>query len=188
MENQFCFSHILKIYQPQSQTQIILDGALYSIGRHPENSIVIPSQFISRIHALLVRIDHPGKEKIAFRIIDGNQQGRRSINGIAINGKFYRSHILQNGDHIRLGSAVEATYEIVPIVSPKFMKYLNFTQVKPLDKNIQSNEFKQTFTDIHFSQLITDEINSSNHTLHNPESKNINHQTLMHLGSLFEDC
>ena len=45
-----------------------------------------------------------------FRIIDGNLQGKRSQNGLWVNGQRCYSHDLRNNDVITFSGAVEATY------------------------------------------------------------------------------
>ncbi|NJN24431.1 MAG: PAS domain-containing protein, partial [Acaryochloridaceae cyanobacterium RL_2_7] len=61
-------------------------------------------------HALLLRIPHPKSSACFFRIIDGNLQGKRSQNGILVNGKRCYSHDLHNNDVICFSPNVKATY------------------------------------------------------------------------------
>ncbi|NJM28295.1 MAG: FHA domain-containing protein, partial [Pseudanabaena sp. RU_4_16] len=71
------------------------------------------SQLVSRQHAVLLRVPVPKKSSHLFRIIDGNLQGRRSKNGLLINGKHYFSHILSHGDEIVFSNDTRASYQIV---------------------------------------------------------------------------
>jgi pSer/pThr/pTyr-binding forkhead associated (FHA) protein len=70
----------------------ILTGASVTIGRSPENSIVIPLGTVSRRHALLQQTPH------GYTIIDQN-----SANGLLRNGAPVAQHPLADGDIIRIG-------------------------------------------------------------------------------------
>ncbi|MEO1006563.1 MAG: FHA domain-containing protein, partial [Cyanobacteria bacterium J06638_38] len=58
-----------------------------------------------------------------YRIIDGNSEGKTSVNGLLINGKKVRFHDLKDGDKIIFGPQVEAVYEyreydVFPTIPP----------------------------------------------------------------------
>ena len=104
------FRHILLIEAREFRRRVSLDAPTYSIGRHPGNSIVIPSQFVSRHHATLVRKKSPEAQNFSFSIIDGNCQGTPSSNGLFVNGKRCSSKAIKHGDVIQFGSGAKAQY------------------------------------------------------------------------------
>ncbi|HEX6819729.1 MAG TPA: FHA domain-containing protein [Ktedonobacterales bacterium] len=71
---------------------IKLGEAQLSIGRRPDNRIVLPHQQVSALHALLVR------EGGTYRILD-----RHSTNGVYVNGERQTDYLLELGDEIRIG-------------------------------------------------------------------------------------
>ncbi len=112
--------HLLVIKEHDHQQTIVLEAATYSIGRHPANSIVLNAETVSRQHALLLRIHEPKTGNHFFRIIDGNIQGRRSRNGLWINGKRRFSHDLKDQDLIAFGEEIQATYHLVTGVPDEY--------------------------------------------------------------------
>ncbi|WP_019499649.1 EAL domain-containing protein [Pseudanabaena sp. PCC 6802] len=105
--------HYLIIEDAEGQRKFLLDAATYSIGRNPTNGIVLRSQLVSRQHAILLRVPVPKLSSHMFRIIDGNLQGKRSKNGILIDGKRCFSHILAHGNEIVFSSDTRAYYQVV---------------------------------------------------------------------------
>ncbi|MGK7958227.1 MAG: EAL domain-containing protein, partial [Crocosphaera sp.] len=61
----------------------------------------------------LLKIDDDNSDQPCYRIIDGNLQGKKSTNGIAVNGKHCLSHDLAPGDLIRFGNQSQANYHII---------------------------------------------------------------------------
>lgn len=104
--------HRLIIDSPAFKRVICLQNSYYSIGRHPSNTIVIPSPQISRKHATLVKKINPHLE-VSFHIIDGDLDGNRSRNGIWINGEPFLEHELQHGDVIGFAEDIRAFYQTV---------------------------------------------------------------------------
>lgn len=109
--------HLLVIQDQESRRSISLEAATYSIGRHPTNSIVLHSPRVSRQHAILLRFSDPETDNYFFRIVDGNLQGKRSFNGITVNGKACFSHILKHQDLVVFGQDVKARYHIISNLS-----------------------------------------------------------------------
>jgi diguanylate cyclase (GGDEF)-like protein len=104
--------HILLVTDPQTKQTIYLEAPFYSLGRHSNSSIRIHSQEVSRHHASLIRKDF-ANNKSSYLLIDGNLEGKRSQNGILVNGRKKLSHELKHGDIISFGAeTVKAIYQI----------------------------------------------------------------------------
>jgi pSer/pThr/pTyr-binding forkhead associated (FHA) protein len=104
-------SHTLLITDAKGTRKIPLDGLKYTIGRDVHNDIQLYSRFVSRQHAVLLRV--PGAVgRYLYRIVDGDLSGKPSVNGVIINHhmKIASSHDLCNGDVITLAPNVELTY------------------------------------------------------------------------------
>lgn len=115
--------HVLVINDGKRRA-IALEAAAYSVGRDPSNAIVIDADTISRQHAILLRVPVPGKHQYRYRVIDGNFEGKPSANGVFTNGKKIRTTDLTNGDVIRLGQTIEASYLTVLMGEEEFSHYL----------------------------------------------------------------
>ncbi|WP_299491295.1 ATP-binding protein [Acaryochloris sp. IP29b_bin.137] len=102
--------HFLVVEDEQGKRTIPLMDSTCSIGRDLSNSIVIHSPSASRQHALLMRVTMPDTDCHMFRLIDGNLQGKRSKNGLSVNGQVCTSHDLQHGDEVVFGQDVRARY------------------------------------------------------------------------------
>ncbi|MFO0195648.1 MAG: FHA domain-containing protein, partial [Pseudanabaena sp.] len=64
-------SHTLFITDARGSRKLALDGLKYTIGRDVNNNIQLYSRFVSRQHAVLLRVPGEGG-KYSFRIIDGD--------------------------------------------------------------------------------------------------------------------
>jgi diguanylate cyclase (GGDEF)-like protein len=116
--------HILAVEDTEGQRLLPLESTSHSIGRDSTNSIVLKSKAVSRQHALLLRVTSSDPNNYGFLIIDGNLQGRRSKNGIKVNGKKCHSHRLKNGDQLLLGNLVKIRYLILPLLTDEaFVSY-----------------------------------------------------------------
>jgi hypothetical protein len=115
--------HVLVINDGKRRA-IALEAAAYSIGRDPSNAIVINADTISRQHAILLRVPVPGKNQYRYRVIDGNFEGKSSANGVFSNGKKIGNCDLTNGDVIRFGQTIEASYLTVLMGEEEFSHYL----------------------------------------------------------------
>lgn len=102
--------HLLAIQDKQGRRIVTLEAVTCSIGRDSSNSIVLYSHSVSRQHAILLRVTMPGTDQHIFRIVDGDLQGKRSTNGLIINGKRCFARDLKDGDEIVFGSDVKAKY------------------------------------------------------------------------------
>ncbi len=105
--------HLLVLQDNDGERVVPLDASTYSIGRHQANSIVIQDKAVSRHHALLLRIPDPQSGNFFFRIIDGNLQGKRSHNGLWINGQRCNFQDLKDQDTIAFSTKIQATYHQV---------------------------------------------------------------------------
>jgi FHA domain len=115
--------HVLVINDGKRRA-IALEAAAYSIGRDPSNAIVINADTMSRQHAILLRVPVPGKNQYRYRVIDGNFEGKPSANGVFTNGKKIGTCDLVNGDVIRFGQTIEASYLTVLMGEEEFSHYL----------------------------------------------------------------
>jgi len=102
--------HFLVVEDEQGKRTIPLMDSTCSVGRDNSNSIVIHSPSASRQHALLMRVTMPDSDSHLFRLIDGNLQGKRSKNGLSVNGQACTSHDLKHGDEVIFGQDVRARY------------------------------------------------------------------------------
>ncbi len=110
--------HLLVVQDPQGQRTLPLLETTYSLGRDLRNAIILHSRSVSRQHAILLRVTIPNTDQYGFRIIDGNFQGKRSTNGLFVNGQKCLSHNLQNGDMIAFGkNNIQAKYYVITNLS-----------------------------------------------------------------------
>jgi adenylate cyclase len=80
-----------------------LSGAVCTIGRAPDNAVVIDDPRASRYHAHI-----KSSEDSSFTMVDGavvNGQLRRSANKVFINGEPHLEYRLKNGDRITIGAS-----------------------------------------------------------------------------------
>lgn len=135
--------HLLVIKDLQGQRTIPLQEATYSLGRDSRNAIVLRSRSVSRQHAILLRVTVPETDQYAFRIIDGSFKGKRSTNGLFVNGTKCFSHDLMHGDVIEFGNnQVQAAYYII--------------------SNISEQAFSESCEAEDISRLILEQTNSAN--------------------------
>ncbi len=113
------FYHILIIKEPKNRCIVTLENNVYSIGRAPDNSIVIyEDERVSRYHSTLFKkIINPQTEHYSYWIIDGDSKGRRSTNGLLINGQSRLEHELKHGDIIQFGNSTQGEYYILDFIS-----------------------------------------------------------------------
>lgn len=105
------------IEDTQGRRSVHLEAATYSIGRDSTNLIVLDSKLVSRQHAILLRVTAPETIGYSFRIVDGDLQGKRSTNGLVVNGKRCFSHDLKHGDVVVFGGDVIARYYAISHLS-----------------------------------------------------------------------
>ena len=113
--------HVLIVTDGKGHREIKLQNEAYSLGRGVQCDIVLQSQFVSRHHATLIRRQE--QDGNYYRIIDGDCEGKTSVNGLLVNGKKVRFHDLKHGDKVIFGPQVEAVYEyreydVFPTIPP----------------------------------------------------------------------
>lgn len=85
------------------QWEYFLTGGPCTIGRAPDNTVVLDDPRASRYHAHITPSDDS-----TFTMIDGaviNGELRRSANKVFVNGSPYYEHQLKNGDRITIGAS-----------------------------------------------------------------------------------
>lgn len=102
-------NHLLIIEDDKGQREFTLQKPTHVIGRDRTCDIRLVSQFVSREHAMLRQTMQPNGG-YSYEIVDGNPDGKRSANGLLINGRKLPSCQLQNEDVIVFGPNVQATY------------------------------------------------------------------------------
>lgn len=103
-------AHILIVEDDKGRREIIMKKGKYSMGRGQQCDIRLHSPFVSRHHATLIRqFDEEGY--IYYQVLDGDEQGKLSANGILINGQKVNGETLKHGDKIIFGPQVFAIYQ-----------------------------------------------------------------------------
>ena len=108
--------HILIVEAQDSRRAVALNKAVFSIGRHPQNALVLSGNLVSRHHATIAWLKYStnsGQDDYCYWIIDGKGKRQRSRNGILINGVKKSLHRLQSGDIITIGSETKITYNYI---------------------------------------------------------------------------
>ncbi|PSF38363.1 diguanylate cyclase [Aphanothece hegewaldii CCALA 016] len=113
MSNAQDIRHVLVVEDQKSKRIVSLKESTYSIGRDPTSSIILYDRQVSRHHATLLRVTDYQNHQEYYRIIDGSLQGKKSTNGLTVNGKYCFSQELKTGDAIRFGSKVKASYHLI---------------------------------------------------------------------------
>lgn len=105
-------NHLLIIEDGKGRRKFILGKSRYSIGRDRKCDIRLASLFVGRHHANLVqRLHEDGSYH--YRIVDGDFEGKPSVNGILINGHKLQGHDLKNEDVIVFGPSVRMIYFVL---------------------------------------------------------------------------
>ncbi len=113
--------HILVVDDETGRRTFGLEAATYSVGRDPTNAITVTGEGVSRQHAILLRVPQAGN--YSFRIMDGNSEGKPSLNGIKINGRRTASHALVNQDEIVFAPDVTASYYSIEMTDSDYETY-----------------------------------------------------------------
>ncbi|MBD2102641.1 FHA domain-containing protein [Leptolyngbya sp. FACHB-261] len=102
--------HLLIVEDSAGSREFLLQRAKYTLGRDPSSDIQVRSQFVSRQHALLLRLPEAERGQYRYRLIDGDLEGRPSANGLMVRNQRVSSCDLQAGDVVVLGPDAKLTY------------------------------------------------------------------------------
>ena len=104
------FDHTLVVTDDSGTRKMPLVGDKYTIGREADNTVRLNSDFVSRYHAILLKVNN-GDRFGTYRIIDGSDAGKLSKNGIVLNAlKKVSSYDLQDGDIVTFAPEVHILY------------------------------------------------------------------------------
>ncbi len=105
---------ILSLDDSPGQLAINLNKNVYVIGRHSSCAIKLSGDNISRHHGTLIKKKSALGEYF-YLLIDGNLDGKKSQNGIFVNGQQISNHRLENNDEIIFATRENtATFDILP--------------------------------------------------------------------------
>ncbi len=111
--NEIPNNHILLITDAKGTRKIALKELKYTIGRDISNNISINSKYVSRQHAILLRVPGNIAGTHLYRVIDGDLAGKPSVNGVIINSSSkVATYELSHGDIISLAPDAQITYLI----------------------------------------------------------------------------
>ena len=131
--------HVLIVESPESRRAVSLNVSVFSIGRHPNNDLIVSDPLASRHHATVAWMRYTeavDKNDYAYWIIDGKGKRKPSRNGITVNGKKKPLHRLISGDVIRIGKGIKISYNYIAN-STENSQFLNYcsgdrTEYKPI--------------------------------------------------------
>lgn len=127
--------HILIVESQDSRRAVALNTAVFSIGRHPQNALVVSGTLVSRHHATIAWLEYStdsGQKDYCYWIIDGKGKRKRSRNGISINGTKKSLHRLQSGDVVTIGSETKITYNYIARTT-ETSEFLNYCDMQKAD-------------------------------------------------------
>lgn len=140
MSNASELRHVLVIEDQKSRRIVPLTENTYDLGRDPTSAIPIYDRQVSRHHATLLRVNDYQNQHFTYRIIDGNLQGKRSTNGILVNGQYCLSHELKNGDEVRFGSKSKANYQVINLDTESGLEPVSAGE-EPLSSSLEGGFF-----------------------------------------------
>ncbi len=139
--------HILIVESQNSRRAVALNKSVFSLGRHPQNALVITGTLVSRHHATIAWLNYSTnseQQDCSYWIIDGKGKRQRSRNGIAINGTKKSLHRLQSGDIITIGSEIKITYNYITHTT-ETSGFLDYCDNKPVQNQPQDEKnYKET--------------------------------------------
>ena len=139
--------HILIVESQDSRRAVALNKTVFSVGRHPQNALILSGNLVSRHHATIAWLKYStdsGQEDYCYWIIDGKGKRQRSRNGILINGAKKSLHRLQSGDIITIGSETKITYNYIAYSTEtnEFLNYCDNSKTNYQSKN--EKNYKET--------------------------------------------
>ncbi|MGL5078747.1 MAG: FHA domain-containing protein, partial [Waterburya sp.] len=107
--------HVLIVESPESRRAVSLNNNVFTIGRHPQNDLMINDVLASRHHATVawMRYTEGAKSDYSYWILDGKGKRQRSRNGILVNGTKKSLHRLVSGDIILIGNDIKISYNYI---------------------------------------------------------------------------
>ena len=171
MNNTAEFRHVLVIEDQKSRRIVSLQENTYTIGRDPNSTVILYDRQVSRHHATLVRVNDYQSQDYFYRVIDGNLQGKRSTNGITVNGNPCLTHELKNGDVVRFGSKSQISYQVIAQstesgtessytdLSP-VQEHLDFATVNDSRHEFASKDYETKSTDVYPDAFDKEEVQS----------------------------
>ena len=108
--------HVLIVQSPETSRAVSLNVNVFSIGRHPNNDLIISDALASRHHATVawMRYTEGDNSDYSYWIIDGKGKRKKSTNGVYINGQKKSLHRLTSGDIIKIGNNIKMSYSYIP--------------------------------------------------------------------------
>ncbi len=139
--------HILIVESLESRRAVALNVNVFSVGRHPNNDLVLTDKLTSRHHATIAWMrysDNQNKNDYSYWIIDGKGKRHRSRNGIYVNSVKKSLHRLTSGDIILIGSDIKITYNYIAYNTEthQFLEYCD--QAKPQHQSSNDTNYKET--------------------------------------------
>lgn len=133
--------HVLVVHT-QEALAYILEARVCSVGRDEKNAIVLNKSYVSRQHAMFLRVPttHGG---YSYQLIDGNLEGTPSSNGTFVNGKRCSSSDLETGDLINFGPNLRATYMIIAGTKVNLERYLEAQQIHSIKEDPLNTEITE---------------------------------------------
>jgi pSer/pThr/pTyr-binding forkhead associated (FHA) protein len=102
--------HTLVVTDSNGTRKMPLIADKYTIGREEDNTVRLHSDFVSRYHAVLLKVNYRDRPD-TYRIIDGSDSGKLSKNGIVLNAlRKISSYDLKDGDIITFAPEVHILY------------------------------------------------------------------------------
>lgn len=142
--------HVLIVQSPESSRAVSLNVNVFSIGRHPNNDLIISDTLASRHHATVawMKYTEGDNSDYSYWIIDGKGKRKRSTNGVYVNGKKKSLHRLTSGDIVNIGNNIKMSYSYIPYSTDnsQFLDYCDggSSKYKPIVNKDKS--YKQTIT------------------------------------------
>ena len=142
--------HVLIVESPETSRAVSLNLNVFSIGRHPNNDLVISDTLASRYHATIawMRYTEGDNNDYSYWIIDGKGKKKRSANGTFVNGKKKPLHRLTSGDIVTIGSNTKISYSYIAYSTDnsQFLDYCEGRNSKYKPIVNQNKSYKETVT------------------------------------------
>jgi pSer/pThr/pTyr-binding forkhead associated (FHA) protein len=139
--------HILIVESLESRRAVALNVNVFSVGRHPNNDLVLTDKLTSRHHATIAWMrycDYQNKDDYSYWIIDGKGKSHRSRNGIYVNNVKKSLHRLTSGDIILIGNDIKLTYNYI-VYNTETHQFLEYCDKAPPQRHSSNDiNYKET--------------------------------------------